>query len=208
MASSSESEPASDDDWGFSDDDAAGMPDPDRVAAEQMALKFAGGGTHQASTRLARDLQLLSKNADAFGFRAHPVGDNLYVWHVLLHGFEGMLDKDLSAWSAKSGKEKGVHLQMVFPGEYPMAPPFVRVLYPRFQFMTGHITTGGSVCMELLTRGGWSPVNTIESVLVQVRTEILSDPKARLDLSMDVSWEYSERDAKLAFDRMCAKYGW
>ena len=26
---------------------------------------------------------------------------------------------------------------MQFPGEYPMAPPFVRVKRPRFKFLTG-----------------------------------------------------------------------
>ena len=30
-----------------------------------------------------------------------------------------------------------VHLEMKFPKDYPMAPPFVRVIRPRFQFLTG-----------------------------------------------------------------------
>lgn len=35
-------------------------------------------------------------------------------------------------------------------------PPFVRVVRPRFQFRTGHVTIGGSICMELLTLSGWN----------------------------------------------------
>jgi hypothetical protein len=34
----------------------------------------------------------------------------------------------------------------------PFSPPFIRVVEPRFAFHTGHVTIGGSICMELLTR--------------------------------------------------------
>jgi len=77
---------------------------------------------------------------------------------------------------------------MKFPKDYPMNPPFVRVIRPRFKFLTGsysnmlvlsilytlacayknlsastgHITIGGSICMQMLTRSGWSPSNDIE----------------------------------------------
>ncbi len=30
-------------------------------------------------------------------------------------------------------------MEMEFPPEYPMAPPFVRVVRPRFRFLTGEI---------------------------------------------------------------------
>ena len=46
----------------------------------------------------------------------------------------------------------------------------------------------------------------LQSILVQIRSEILSDPNCRLDLSSDVG--YSEQEAKEAFDRMVLKYGW
>ena len=29
-------------------------------------------------------------------------------------------------------------------------------------FLPGHVTIGGSICMELLTRSGWKPTNDIE----------------------------------------------
>jgi hypothetical protein len=47
---------------------------------------------------------------------------------------------------------------------------------------------------------------SVESVIVQVRTEISSDPKARLNRGD--TRDYDEREAKAAFDRMCSKYGW
>lgn len=95
---------------------------------------------------------------------------------------------------------------MKFPKDYPMTPPFVRIVRPRFQFLTGHVTIGGSICMQMLTRSGWSPSNDIESILVQVRAEIMSDPRARLESHS--GREYSESEAKSAFERMVAKYGW
>jgi len=29
-------------------------------------------------------------------------------------------------------------------------------------FIAGHITIGGSICMQMLTRSGWTPSNDIE----------------------------------------------
>ncbi|GFR75314.1 ubiquitin-conjugating enzyme E2 Q2 [Elysia marginata] len=96
---------------------------------------------------------------------------------------------------------------MRFPPDYPFSPPFIRVLRPRFQFLTGHVTLGGSICMQMLTKSGWQPSNDIESILVQVRAEILSDPSARL-ASHQTNVSYSLEDAKVAFQRMTQKYGW
>ena len=31
----------------------------------------------------------------------------------------------------------------------------MRVIRPRFAFHTGHVTVGGSICIELLTSSGW-----------------------------------------------------
>ncbi|XP_006819488.2 ubiquitin-conjugating enzyme E2Q-like protein 1 [Saccoglossus kowalevskii] len=95
---------------------------------------------------------------------------------------------------------------MKFPKDYPMSPPFVRVISPRFKFLTGHITIGGSICMQLLTKSGWRPANDIESILIQIRCEIMSDPNAQLDYDADK--EYDEVAARQAFERMVMRYGW
>ena len=59
--------------------------------------------------------------------------------------------------------------------------------------------------MQALTNSGWTPANSVEGVIIQVRAEIVSDPKARLD---GKGGDYTEHEAKAAFDRMVAKYGW
>ncbi len=47
----------------------------------------------------------------------------------------------------------------------------------------------------------------MQSILVQIRAEIMSDPNTRLDLSGSER-DYSEQEAMAAFERMMIKYGW
>lgn len=84
-------------------------------------------------------------------------------------------------------------------------PPFIRVLAPRFALRSGHVTIGGSICMDLLTMSGWSPVNSIESVLIQIRTEMV-EGGGRLD--MGNKNEYTVEEAKAAFTRVAQQHGW
>ena len=108
----------------------------------------------------------------------------------------------------KVGKEKGGHieLEVYFSGEYPNEPPFVRILAPRFQKKTAHITPGGSICIDLLTLSAWQPVNTIESVLVQIRSAII-DGEGRLDIE---NWDkpYELKKAISSFKHTAKGHGW
>ena len=47
------------------------------------------------------------------------------------------LGKDLAKYSSKYKEEPIIYLEVSFPEAYPMAPPFLRVTKPRFQFLTG-----------------------------------------------------------------------
>ncbi|KAH3757382.1 ubiquitin-conjugating enzyme E2 25 [Pelomyxa schiedti] len=202
--------------FGFGDDDddvfAAPPPKPKTTAAakppppEEDPSKFnVVGGSAQATARLLKDLRALKANdTSKFGISAEPQGDNLYTWTVKLFGFDGQLEKDLEAYAKRSGA-KEVELEMKFRSDYPFTPPFIRVVKPRFQFHTGHVTIGGSICMELLTRSGWLPANDIESILVQIRAEMLAG-NARLDLHN--STPYSDREAQDAFERVARQHGW
>lgn len=108
---------------------------------------------------------------------------NIYQWIVELHSFDPLLPL---AQDMKSQGLNSIVLEIRFNNSFPMSPPFVRVIRPRFlPFMHGgggHVTAGGALCMELLTDSGWSPANSLESVLLQVRMAICSlEPKpARL----------------------------
>lgn len=134
--------------------------------------------------------------------------DNVYQWIVELHSFDAHLPlaKDLKAKDLKS-----VVLEIRFGKEYPISPPFVRIIRPRFVSFAagggGHVTAGGALCMELLTNSGWSAVANIESVLLQVRLAISStDPRpARLEPGRVL--DYGVGEAVEAFIRACNAHG-
>ena len=133
---------------------------------------------------------------------------NMYQWIIELHSFESHLPlaKDMKAKNLKS-----VVLEIRFGKDYPMSPPFVRVIRPRFlsfgQGGGGHVTAGGALCMELLTNSGWSAVSNIESVLLQVRLAMSStDPKpARLEPGP--VRDYGVGEAVEAYVRACQMHG-
>ena len=74
---------------------------------------------------------------------------------------------------------------------------------PKFKFLTGHVTVGGSICMELLTNSGWRSTNDIESILIQIRAE-MSEGGARVESD----GTYSESEAWSAFYRAASNHGW
>ncbi|GIC90535.1 putative ubiquitin conjugating enzyme [Aspergillus udagawae] len=134
----------------------------------------------------------------------------VYQWIVELHSFDPKLPlaKDL-----KQANMKSVVLELRFPPGFPMSPPFVRVIRPRFlEFANGgggHVTAGGAMCMELLTNSGWLPTASIESVLLQVRMAITNtEPRpARLALNRSRR-DYSVGEAVEAYKRACLAHGW
>ncbi|KAL3860041.1 hypothetical protein ACJMK2_010223 [Sinanodonta woodiana] len=178
--------------------------DDDEEKAENF---FGAGGDAMAVKRLLKDLKVM-QNAKQFGIEGSPRADNLFVWDVKLMDLpkDSRLGKDLEAFAKKHNREPVIYMEMQFPGDYPMSPPFVRVIRPRFKFLTGHVTIGGSICMEMLTKSGWRPINDIESILVQIRSEIMSDSNAQLDGNPDKC--YTEDEARDAFNRMVQRYGW
>jgi len=135
--------------------------------------------------------------------------ENMYQWIVELHSFDPKLPL---AQDMKKKDVKSIVLELRFGKEYPMSPPFVRVIRPRFlgfqQGGGGHVTAGGAMCMQLLTNDGWSAVSSIESVLLQVRMAISSlEPKpARLENGGRL--DYGVGEAVEAFIRACNVHGW
>jgi len=161
------------------------------------------GASAKATERLVQELKQIAKSdPKKSGFSVQPKGDNLYTWEIRFFDFDPKepLGQDL----AKT-KEKSILLLCTFPKSFPFAPPFIRVIRPRFAYRTGHVTIGGSICTEMLTNKGWSPVNSIEAVLVSIRTN-LTTGGARLDFHNKS--DYDESEAKAAFDRMVREHGW
>lgn len=174
--------------------------------------------TPSATRTLQKELQSTLKIQESYplhelGWYIDPeIITNMYQWILELHSFDPSipLSRDL--------KDRGltsVIAEIRFGKDYPMSPPFVRIIRPRFlSFMQGgggHVTAGGALCMELLTNSGWSVVNNIESVLLQVRMALCStDPKpARLEGRRgDAVRDYGTGEAVEAYVRACRTHGW
>ncbi|KAL5365159.1 hypothetical protein BJX96DRAFT_179587 [Aspergillus floccosus] len=135
--------------------------------------------------------------------------NNVYQWIVELHTFDPSLPlaKDL-----KRAKIQSIVFEIRFPPHFPMSPPFVRIIRPRILSFGrgggGHVTLGGSMCMELLTNSGWSAACSMESVFLQVRLALSNtEPQpARLDSSTKT--DYTVGNAISDYKRVCQLHGW
>ena len=170
--------------------------------------------TSMATRALQRELTATLKVQDTIP--GHQLGwyidgeliNNVYQWIVELHSFEPQLPlaKDM-----KSKGIKSVVIEIRFGKNYPMSPPFVRVIRPRFVGFQagggGHVTAGGALCMELLTNSGWSAVSNIESVLLQIRLAMSSTDPQPARLESGAVKDYSTGEAVEAFIRACNAHG-
>ena len=175
--------------------------------------------TSATSKRLMKDLQIVRRvqdstaPADLGWFIDVEKIENVYQWIIELHSFHIFDIKGKKLPLVDDMKKKGVKsivMEMRFNKDYPFTPPYVRVVRPRFlsfnQGGGGHIVLGGAMCMELLTNSGWSSVSSIESVLMQIRMAIASEPFARLDLR--TAGDYGTAEAADGYIRACHTHGW
>lgn len=65
----------------------------------------------------------------------------------------------------------------VYQDTFPFEPPFVRVIQPVIS--GGYVLGGGAICMELLTKHGWSSAYSLESLVLQIAATLVKG-KARI----------------------------
>lgn len=115
-----------------------------------------------------KDLQRLQNSRSDPVFTVELVDDNLYEWHVKL------LKIDTESDLGSDLKELGltfILLHLIFPENFPFAPPFMRVITPRIE--KGFVMEGGAICMELLTPRGWASAYTVEAVIMQFAASVV-----------------------------------
>eukprot|EP00539_Tryblionella_compressa_P004586 CAMPEP_0178752912 /NCGR_PEP_ID=MMETSP0744-20121128/11326_1 /TAXON_ID=913974 /ORGANISM="Nitzschia punctata, Strain CCMP561" /LENGTH=424 /DNA_ID=CAMNT_0020406683 /DNA_START=113 /DNA_END=1384 /DNA_ORIENTATION=- len=136
-------------------------------AAVNMSLR-AQQETSGSKRRLAQDLyRIMNQDTEEAGFSLAPKSeDSMELWTIKLFQFDP--DSNLAKDMMVLGIDH-IELEMKFPDDYPFQPPFVRVVKPRFKRQTGFVMNG-ALCMELLTKDGWNPINDIESVIVSIRS--------------------------------------
>ena len=101
-------------------------------------------------------------------FTAELVNDNLFEWHIRLHKIDP--ESELAADMRELGIPH-ILLHVIFPDNFPFAPPFMRVISPRIE--KGFVMEGGAICMELLTPRGWASAYNIEAVITQFTASIV-----------------------------------
>ncbi|XP_023311443.1 ubiquitin-conjugating enzyme E2 Q2 isoform X1 [Anoplophora glabripennis] len=143
-------------------------------------LQGSVSGSVQATDRLMKELRDIYRS-DSFKnkmYQIELVNDSLYEWNVRLMSVDpdSPLSHDLQMLKEKEGKD-AILLNMLFKDTYPFEPPFVRVVHPIIS--GGYVLVGGAICMELLTKQGWSSAYTVEAVIMQISATLVKG-KARI----------------------------
>ncbi|KAK9814694.1 hypothetical protein WJX72_010012 [[Myrmecia] bisecta] len=159
------------------------------------------------------------------------VGDDITRWRFHLKDFDNAmaggaaLNGDLAQLKNQYGQDY-LLMELKVPSDYPQDPFFLRVISPRCMWYTGHVTAGGSICIEALTHSGssgsWKPQLSVEAVLHTVMANMIdcevyfvktaSGPGGltgplRIDLNRTYArsgpmQKYTESEAQAAFSRM------
>lgn len=178
---------------------------------ENLEKAFAGQGSAGSNRRILHEYKNLVKSDGCSGITVEfEHGSNIYVWliHVNVDQFEitPLLRNDFEAYANRYARNKEIDFEVRFDSNFPFTPPFIRVIRPRFKFHTGHVTIGGSICMQSLTASGWIPVRSIESIILEILCNML-EGGARLDPSQPHK-DYKLTEAKEAFARVARDHKW
>ncbi|KAH7925790.1 hypothetical protein BV22DRAFT_408192 [Leucogyrophana mollusca] len=179
------------------------LPPPEEATpAATMAL------TRELKAMMAEQRKTSSRDLGWYMPPEHN-GENLFQWIVEMHSFDPELP------IAKDMVTRGLNsliFEIRFPPTFPHSPPFFRIILPRFlpfvQGGGGHVTVGGSICMDLLTSDGWLPSYSISAVLLQIKLAISSTDPRPARLAGDWDRPYSPQDALDGYQRAAAIHNW
>ncbi|XP_076350474.1 ubiquitin-conjugating enzyme E2 Q1-like isoform X3 [Tachypleus tridentatus] len=178
----------------------------------QDYLRGSISGSVQATDRLMKELRDVyrSESFKKGVFTVDLVNDSLYEWNVklLMVDPDSPLHNDLAQLKEKDGKDY-ILLNILFNETFPFEPPFVRVVHPIIS--GGYVLGGGAICMELLTKQGWSSAYTVEAIVLQIAATLVKG-KARVKLcGTKLPAQYSLAHAQKSFRSLVQiheKNGW
>ncbi|XP_051021960.1 ubiquitin-conjugating enzyme E2 Q2-like [Acomys russatus] len=181
-----------------------------RRRQRQEHLRGTVSGSVQTSNRLMKELREIYRSQSYISgtYSVELINNNLYNWHVKLKKVDpdSPLYSDLQFLKEKEGIDY-ILLNFSFRDNFPFDPPFVRVESPSLH--GGHVLNGGSLCMELLTKQGWSSACSIESVIIHI-SATLAKGRARA-LFRAHKDQYNQETAEKSFKaavHMHEKAGW
>jgi ubiquitin-conjugating enzyme E2 Q len=167
-------------------------------------------GSVQATDRLMKELrEIYRSNSFKQGiYSIDLVHDSLYDWNVKLYkvDVDSALYTDLQTYQKDTGFDH-ILLNCTFKNTFPFEPPFVRVIQP--VITAGYVLAGGAICMELLTKHGWSSAYSLESLILQIAATLVKG-KARIQFGAPKT-QYSLARAQQSFKyiiQIHEKDGW
>ncbi|XP_034042549.1 ubiquitin-conjugating enzyme E2 Q1 isoform X2 [Thalassophryne amazonica] len=181
-----------------------------RKNQRQDHLNGAVSGSVQASDRLMKELREIyrSQSYKTGIYSVELVNDSLYEWHVKIRTVDpdSPLHSDLQVLKEKEGMDY-ILLNFSYKDNFPFDPPFVRVVSPVLS--GGYVLGGGALCMELLTKQGWSSAYSIESVIMQINATLVKG-KARVQFGANKN-QYNLARAQQSYKSLVQiheKNGW
>uniref|UniRef100_A0A914Z297 UBC core domain-containing protein n=1 Tax=Panagrolaimus superbus TaxID=310955 RepID=A0A914Z297_9BILA len=157
----------------------------------QMHLRGAATGSISANDRLMKEIREIyrSDNHKNGVYSVELVKDNLYEWDVNLMKVDddSALASDMKQLEREK-KQSYLHFRFHFKDTFPFEPPFVHLMSPTVQ--NGFVLSGGALCMELLTKQGWSSAYSVESLILQISATLVKG-KARIAFDGKVCFYFS-----------------
>jgi ubiquitin-protein ligase len=147
--------------------------------------------------------KILQLDPAKLGFILEINDDELDIWNVYINDF---YDNPGLLLELKKLHIPHIHVEIRFPETFPMKPPFARIVTPRFEYRTGHITEGGSFCTELLSNSGWSPMTSLENLIVNLKYLILEGGGHINPVNTMVPYDFKK--AVESFHRVSVGHGW
>ena len=152
-------------------------------------------------------------------YTANLLNDDLFHWEVIVDTHKLNPNTEFYKDSMEL-KVNEIIFRIIFPPDYPLNAPFVYVRMPRFVQHTGHVTIGGSLCLDLLTEN-WSPSIKIKTLIDSMLDEMMTEVKPETEdktkneilpniprINREDRRPYSLEESIWAFKNTIIKYGW
>eukprot|EP01064_Diplonema_japonicum_P001732 TRINITY_DN1114_c5_g1_i1.p1 TRINITY_DN1114_c5_g1~~TRINITY_DN1114_c5_g1_i1.p1 ORF type:complete len:653 (+),score=156.04 TRINITY_DN1114_c5_g1_i1:56-2014(+) len=125
--------------------------------------------------RLKTEYQQLETSRGKDVYKVDLVEENLCVWEVRMKFQEGTnIQKELDHYGDKvlaDKTKKCLVLRLYFPGDYPVAPPEVRVVEPRLDYFCEVVTFGG-VFKTVLIGHDWTENLTARDIVKDIHLRL------------------------------------
>lgn len=126
-----------------------------------------------------------------------PLGENLRLWSVVILTNKLDADSQLSRQLRAKGADK-IELEVWIPDLFPVEPPKMRVARPCFAKNSFFVQDHGALCLEILTKQGWTPAMSLLQLGVQVKmmmsqgTGTVSSLNAMDSSSREAAWKVAQ----------------